>query len=253
MATSIVNKLRDEEQKLFIANKKLEEQDKIKSKYVQTVTHDILSPLSAIQACLNVVLGGLTGPISEKSKEMIDRANQRSQSLLKFAEELLDLSSRRIEKVIPKRSINLAFSIQKVLESLKINVLGKKIDVQFNDMLDDSFVIGNSDSIERLLENLMSNAIRYTEPGGRISVFMEDDGTNVQVQIQDTGIGIPKDDVPNVFKDFYRAKNGKKIVKQGTGLGLSIARQIVTDHNGEIWVKSEINKGTNFYFYLPKS
>lgn len=100
--------------------------------------------------------------------------------------------------------------------------------------------------------NLLLNAIKYTPEDGSIKVCTEDDGESVLVEISDTGIGIPPEELPKIFDEFYRATNAKKIEKDGTGLGLSIAKQIVVRHGGRIWAESNKNAGTTFRFTLPK-
>jgi len=257
MATNIVNRLRREENELVIANLKLEEQDRLKSQYVLTVSHDIQSSLSAIQNCLEVVLNGLTGEISEKSKEMITRAEQRSRQLLQFVKDLLNLSKIRAAKEIEKKLISLSEIINKVVEQLKPKAEQKQLVLTVEtDLFAQNYVIfANADAIEHLLINLIDNAIRYTPKGGKITIEC---GTStvegfVEVSITDTGIGIPQEDLPHIFEDFYRAKNAEQFEKNGTGLGLSIVKQILEVHGGEIWVESQVGKGSRFVFTLPKA
>jgi signal transduction histidine kinase len=254
MTVQIVNRLRNEEKGLVVANLKLAEQDRLKSQYVLTVSHDLQSSLSAIQSCLKVVLDGLTGEISEKSKEMVARAEQRSRYLLQFVKDLLDLSKIRATKEIEKKSISLSEIINKVVEQLKPKAKGKQIVLSVEDSVSPAIIFANADAIEQLLTNLIDNAIKYTPWGGKVTVECGPSTVDgfVQVSVVDTGIGIPQEDLPHIFEDFYRAKNAEQFEKDGTGLGLSIVKQIIEAHNGKIWVESQVGKGSKFVFILPK-
>jgi len=258
-ATTIVNRLRKEEKEIVIVNKKLEEQDRLKSQYVQMVSHDLQSSLSTIQSCLKVVLSDLTGEISEKSREMVARAEQRSRYLLHFVKDLLDLSKMRATKemdsILLKKSISLSETIENVVEQLKPVTEGKKLLLSVENSAGSSLIPANPDAMEQLLVNLIGNAIKYTPWGGKITVASRPsivDGF-VQMCVEDTGIGISQEDLPHIFEDFYRAKNAVQMEKDGTGLGLSIVKQIVNSHGGEIWVESQVGKGSRFFITLPKA
>ncbi|MDD5686544.1 MAG: HAMP domain-containing sensor histidine kinase [Elusimicrobia bacterium] len=253
-ATTIVNRLRAEETELAVVNKKLEEQDKLKSQYVLTVSHDLQSSLSAIQSCLKVVLSDLTGAISEKSREMIARSEQRSQHLLHFVKDLLDLSKMRVDKEIEKKPVSLSEIVIKVVEQLKLKAEEKGLTISVGNFAGNTLISANPDAMEQLLINLTLNAIKYTPWGGKVALRITHSTLNnsVQVSIEDTGIGIPQEDLSHIFEDFYRAKNAEQMEKDGTGLGLSIVKQIINSHSGDIWVESEVGKGSKFSFTLPK-
>jgi signal transduction histidine kinase len=253
LTTSIVSRLRKGERSILMATERLAMQDKAKSEYVKKVSHDIQSSLSTIQTCLQVVLDGTTGPVSDKSREMIQRAENRSELLIKFVRDLLNLSSIRARGQMDMQIISLKNTCEKVTDQHQILARAKKqtLTAAFQHH---HWVRVNAFAIEELLSNLVSNAIRYTPEGGRIKITAESfSDSEVQVAVSDTGIGIPAEDLPNIFKDFYRAKNARTHEKSGTGLGLSIAKQIVTSHGGQIWAESADGRGTTFYFTLPKA
>ena len=112
-------------------------------------------------------------------------------------------------------------------------------------------VFGNSLSIEEVITNLLFNAIKYTAQNGEVKINAKNDKGDILVEIIDTGIGIPEEELPKVLDEFHRATNVRKIEKDGTGLGLSIAKQIIERHNGKIWVDSQEGIGTKFSFTLP--
>ena len=111
---------------------------------------------------------------------------------------------------------------------------------------------GDEIYIEETIANLLANSVKYTPLDGKIEVCIKDQVDSVLIQVRDTGIGIPRDEVQNLFNEFYRATNARRIERDGTGLGLAIARQVVERHNGKIWVESEEGKGSTFSIVLPK-
>ncbi|NQV18969.1 MAG: HAMP domain-containing histidine kinase [Armatimonadetes bacterium] len=254
MTTSIVNKLREREIALCIVNEKLREQDRLKSQYVLTVSHDLQASLSAIQSCLKVVLSNFTGSISDRSREMITRAEQRCMNLLHFVKDLLDLSRMRALKEIDKEKILFEDVVNKVVENIKVIAEEKKLKLSLSNNNRD-FVLGNSKALEEMMDNLIINAIKYTPKGGKITIAhqLSLDPGFIKVSVSDTGIGIQQKNLPFIFDDFFRAKNALMLEKNGTGLGLSIVKQIVESHHGEIWVESKLGNGTKFTFTLPKA
>ncbi|MCK5051121.1 MAG: HAMP domain-containing histidine kinase [Candidatus Cloacimonetes bacterium] len=254
MTTSIVNKLWEREIALCEANERLREKDRLKSQYVLIVSHDLQASLSAIQSCLKVVLSNFTGSISERSREMITRAEQRSLSLLHFVKDLLDLSKMRALDETKKEKILFWKIVKKVAEKFNVIAEEKKLNLSLGNNSKD-FVIGNPQTLEEMMDNLVINAIKYTPRGGKISIDhqLSLDPEFIKVSVSDTGIGIRQNNLPFIFDDFFRAKNALMLDKNGTGLGLSIVKQIVESHNGEIWVESKLGEGSKFTFTLPKA
>ena len=102
-----------------------------------------------------------------------------------------------------------------------------------------------------MIDNLVSNAVKFTHPGGRIRVGVQDKGEFLMVSVSDDGIGVPSEDREKIFERFYRAGNRSEVNVPGTGLGLAIAREIVDKHGGKIWLESQLGKGSTFHFVLP--
>jgi signal transduction histidine kinase len=253
LTTSIANKLRKGERSLLIATEKLAHSDKLKSQYVRKVSHDIQSSLSTIQTCVTVVLNGTTGPIPEKSKSMLQRAENRSGALIKFVKDLLNLSSIRAHGTMDKKILSLTNTILHLADNTRILADQKQQTLEV-DIHKHFWVEVNAHALEELITNLISNAIRYTPEGGQITIRASKKSDEmIQVAVSDTGIGIPKEDQKGIFEDFFRAKNAKTFTRNGTGLGLSIAKQIVESHGGKIWFKSKSGQGTTFYFTLPEA
>ncbi|MCU0482036.1 MAG: sensor histidine kinase, partial [Anaerolineae bacterium] len=127
----------------------------------------------------------------------------------------------------------------------------KNIELIFRPLDEDAVVPMDLERMEQVLQNLLSNAIKYTPNGGRVTLSAEITPDSAIIQVQDTGMGIPPDDLPHLFEKFYRVKNSAHMQVEGTGLGLSIVKSIVENHDGTITVMSELNKGTTFSIHLP--
>jgi len=262
LTSTIVGKLRQREQELEISNSRLAEQDRLKSQYVLTVSHDIQGTLSAIHSLLTTVLGGFAGRIADQPRGLIERASLRSQELLRFVRDLLDISRMRSETGVERRAVCLVEILNNQIELFRAPLAEKRITLEL-----DLAELGGPDSnaaqalrlwadptaATQLVSNLVSNAIRYTPPGGRVgvSVHPRTDRNLVDVSIADTGIGIPAESLPHIFEDFYRAGNARGFSSTGTGLGLSIVKKIVESHGGDLRVESELGRGTVFTFSLP--
>jgi two-component system phosphate regulon sensor histidine kinase PhoR len=257
LTSTIVGKLRQREQELEVSNRKLAEQDRLKSQYVLQVSHDIQAALSAIHSLLMTVLGGFAGQIASQSRELIERASVRSQQLLRFVRDLLDISRMRTEVEVERHPVALLQVLRDQVELFRAPLQTKSLvlEIEVADTTrDEVHLWANSTAVVQLLNNLISNAVRYTPEGGRINVSVRPlRGQNmVEICIADTGIGIPPESLPQVFNDFFRAPNARSYADSGTGLGLAIVKKIVESHGGAIRVESEVGKGTTFFFTLPE-
>ncbi len=250
-AASIAQKLHERKKQLSQANIELAEQDRIKSKYVMRVAHDLAEPAAMITSCLKLVTQGFTGPIPEEALDMIQRAERRSDYLGHLIKDLLSLSRIKAAKEIPKTEVDLSKIISQVFEDVQPYVAGKNLTLKQKLPAALPAVYGNPDAIHELFSNLMTNAAKYTLIDGHVDLVVSNTDDKILVKLQDNGVGIPDDALPHIFEEFYRANNVKAEAVEGTGLGLSIVKQILNAHGGEIWVESEQGKGTTFSFTLP--
>lgn len=241
--TTIVNRLRQRE-------RELEEQDRLKSRYVMTVSHDLQAGLAAIEGLLAAVLQGFVGAIGEKTRELLGRASERTHLLLKFVRDLLDLSRMRAEAGVERERVQLAALLQSEAELFADPVAAKKLDFRFENSAGDPGILGNRTTLSQLFNNLIANAVRYTPPG-RIRVSLAPAGDKLEVAVQDSGIGIAPEHLDRLFNDFFRAPNAKTMSEHGTGLGLSIAKKSAELNGGSIRVESELGRGTRFIVTLP--
>jgi len=242
--TTIVNRLRQRDAEL-------EEQDRLKSRYVMTVSHDIQAGLSAVEGLLMAVLQGFTESVGSKTRELLGRASERTHLLLRFVRDLLDLSRMRAEAGVEREQVHLAALIAGEAELYAEQMRAKKLEFRLDNEAGDPVLNGNRTALAQLFDNLIGNAVRYTPDGGTVRVALKPAGKEVEVSVEDSGIGIAPEHLDRLFEDFYRAPNAKSFSESGTGLGLSIVKQSVQMHGGAVKVHSELGRGTRFTVTLP--
>ena len=226
----------------------LKKLDRIKSDFVNTVSHDLRSPLTAILGYIELL--GRVGPLNAAQQDFVQRVSNSAQSITGLVDELLNLG--RIEAGFDNRreNIHLDHLIRLSLEGFKPKIVEKQIQM-FSDMVKKIPVLqANPVQMRQMIDNLLDNAIKYTPKNGSVTIRSIIEQNQIILQVVDTGVGIPPSDLPYVFDKFYRAGNVEDAVT-GTGLGLSIVRSIVESHGGRIWVDSILEKGTTFTIVLP--
>jgi len=252
MASYVAVRLRHAEQARKQANVLLREKDRIKDEYVSRVTHDLKGHLAAIQSCLAVVANETVGPLNKKQLDFVDRAHNRTKKLTRFVRTLLRLTQMRLSDKFEMAHFLLKETIENAVAAVNTKAEEKSIVLSCNVRPPTDKVFGNQFSIEEMITNLLLNAIKYTPPEGTIAVNASNSNDVVVLEIADTGIGIPEDEIDKVFDEFFRASNAKKHERDGTGLGLAIAKQIIERHGGSISVESQLGRGTTFRLTLPK-
>lgn len=231
---------------------KLEEEKERFLRFIGIAAHDLKAPLTAIQGFLWVMLGGFAGEISDKQKNMLERSAHRITELLTLISDLLDIPRIETGQIVQEmKDISLRQAIKNALDGQRDLAKGKgiKLSVVVPDGLPK--IKGSASRLQQVITNLVNNAISYTAEG-KISIIVQERAKDLLVEVTDTGIGIPPEEIPRLFEDFFRASN---VEAKGTGLGLSISRRIVEAHGGRIWVESpcsETGTGSKFSFTLPK-
>jgi two-component system phosphate regulon sensor histidine kinase PhoR len=232
----------------------LKELDKMKSEFIAMVAHELRAPIATVEQQLTVIIGGMAGELNEKQQQMMTRAKERTRSVLTLIKDLLDFSKIEAGKMVQyKEPLSLAEMIPRVVEVMKADAAGKNIGIEILHPLSSSIIQADQNSMEGILNNLISNAVKYTPDGGRVTISLDDDDSFVKISVTDTGIGIKGEDIPRIFDKFYRVKSSDTRQIVGTGLGLSIVKSIVDAHMGTISVESTEGKGTTFSVLLPKA
>ncbi|MFH2067379.1 MAG: ATP-binding protein [Pseudomonadota bacterium] len=226
--------------------------DQLKTDFVNMVAHEIRSPLNSIAMQLKVILDGLAGAVTEKQKEILDRASKKINALSNLSTELLDLA--KIESGLitqEKEEFHIGSLLEDQVAFFQQAAAAKGISLELDAVPGLPPVLANKRNMEEVFSNLITNAIHYTPENGKISILAVAVKNHLCVSITDTGFGIPSEDLPKIFDRFYRVKNEKTRYITGTGLGLPIVKSILDAHNGKIRVESEPDKGSTFYVYLP--
>jgi signal transduction histidine kinase len=238
-----------------MAYQAIEDLDANKSNFVRMVTHELRSPVSVTRSLLRTITAGYAGEISPQQKDILERASRRADYLQKLIDDLLDMAAGKMKTTDQKNlePVVLDEVVQRVVNRFAVPAQEKQLSLVFNKEGGDEniFVLAIPEDLDRLFNNLVSNAIKYTLPGGKVSVTLSPNGQKALVSIKDNGIGIPEDATQHLFEEFYRAPNAKEMEREGTGLGLTIVKDIVTRFNGKIDVRSQLGQGTCFTITLP--
>jgi signal transduction histidine kinase/CheY-like chemotaxis protein len=220
--------------------------------HVLAVTsHDLRAPLATAQSALDVVIGGYVGEINSKQKELLAGSKQRMIDLLKMIDNILDISYIEI-KGTDFEKVSLYQVVVNSIGDVEGLAQRKSIGVKNNVPRELPLALGVPKRLQQVLTNLLSNGVKFTPNEGRVTIDSKETPDKIQIDVADTGIGIPGEELPKIFGDFYR---GKTVEVEGAGLGLAIAKKIVEAHGGNIWAASpdpETGKGTRFSFALPK-
>lgn len=251
LTTSIGHRLRSQEDKLTNAIGQLQRNDKIKNEYVLRITHDIKGHLAAIQTNLSVLTSGVFGNLEGKQKEFLDRAYNRTEKLTKFARNLLHLTRLRLDNKVEKQDFSLVSLIEKVISDHLEEAWSKNIELSSRIDTSISFYSGNKLSIEEVFQNLINNAIKYSDGGSQVEVNIKNIHHKMRIEVCDTGIGIPQNELKSIFKEFYRGSNTRDSGTRGSGVGLSLVKQIIKQHNGRIWAENRPEGGSKFVIELP--
>lgn len=219
---------------------------------LNVVTHDLQAPLVAVQSCISYVLDGYAGEATEGQKDWLQRGSRRIDGLLVLITDLLDIP--RIELGQLKKEMTELALNEMVTRSLEgLEMLAKRKGLQFSVELPQKspVIFGSGRRLQQVITNITNNAINYTKEG-KIKISVAENENEIRVDITDTGIGIPPQDLPKLFDEFYRGSN---VESKGSGLGLSIAKRIIAAHSGKIWAESpdlETGRGSRFVFTIPK-
>jgi PAS domain S-box-containing protein len=228
---------------------------KVKSEFISVAAHQLRTPLAAVKWTIKMLLDEEAGALEPKQKDFLKKTYEANEHMIKLVNDLLDASRieegrfgyefkmtdflevlggviKSLEGIVSKRLIKLE------VKAPRVRIPPFTFDVQ---------------RIQIVLSNLLENAVRYTKPGGLVTVELDVKGAFLEISVADTGVGIPEDQRARIFTKFFRADNVTRLQTEGSGLGLFISRNIVRRHGGELSFTSEVNKGSRFVFTLPLS
>jgi signal transduction histidine kinase len=252
MTVSVSRLLKKQQDWYENVNVQLQAKDHLKNEYVLRLTHDIRGHLSAIQSCLDIVNSQMVGPLNEKQIDLVERSYRRADKCMTFITSLLRLTKMKMTGSLEKETFSLRSAIFNAIAAVQNRAARKKIKIDYDIEEDIDEVYGEPVLLEETILNLLFNAARYTPNNGEIKISVKDQPDCILVEISDTGIGIPLDDIEKIFDEFYRAQNAKEVERDGTGLGLSIAKQVIERHGGQIWAGNNPTIGCTIAFTIPK-
>jgi signal transduction histidine kinase len=215
------------------------------------VAHELRSPLAAIKQQNSVLLDGLCGPLEEKQCELVGRGSKKIDALLDLINDLLDVAKIEAGKYLQRQvPTDIGHIIEETVSLMEPSAKEKGVDLSFS-LEDLKQIQADPKNIEEIFNNLITNAINYSPDGGQVTVTARGLGEYMEIKVQDTGVGIPPEELPKIFDKFYRVKHPRTRKIMGTGLGLAIVKGVVEAHHGTIDVESEVEKGTTFRILLP--
>lgn len=231
----------------------LETMNKVKSDFISTVSHELRTPLAIVKQLVALIFDETAGPINNKQREIIKRVEANTERLKKLIDDLLDMSRIERDKLELRYSlVNLNDLLKDSADFYKNLAKEKGIDLSYHLPAKDINLFVDADRINQAVANFINNAIKFTEEGGKISVEVKVLETKVRVGVIDTGIGIAKSDLPQLFNRFAQVSNTGGAGSKGVGLGLSIVKELIKRHGGEAWIESKLGVGSKFYFTLPR-
>lgn len=225
---------------------------KSKSEFISVAAHQLRTPLSAIKWVLKLMLDQDAGPISDEQRDLLKKGYDSNERMIELVTDMLDIA--RIEEGkfgFEFHHANIVPLIEKAIEAFSMKAKEKNITLVFEKPEKDFSLKMDSARIELVLQNLVDNALKYTQNNGTIKVSIEPMGMYVRVSVHDSGIGVPKDQMGKLFTRFFRGANAVKLQTEGSGLGLFLVRNIIARHGGSVSVETEENKGSTFSFTLP--
>ncbi len=266
LTTSISARLRERDRELLDSNltcqvrsgelaelnEQLQQLDTERTRFMVLVTHELRAPIATIYSALELARSGIATP--EKVQDVLGRAQDRATELLQLIGDLLDLTKVREQGTRGEATepIHLADALDEVVAFMRVEADQKGVQLEVAVEPDLAPVRARPQQAKLLWTNLLSNALKYTGPGGSIRASLRQDRTRVIGEVRDSGIGISPQDQAHVFEEFFRAANARRVSRTGSGVGLATVRRIVEQWGGQIRVESEPGEGSAFIFELPR-
>lgn len=229
----------------------LRQVDASKSQFIRVATHELRSPVAVSQSLVRTVMKGYAGPLTEQQQDIFNRVAGRLDALESLVNDLLDLAASKSAGLASEEEpVAVNASVGRTVLLLQPRAEEKDVTLIHRACCEELVVWGTEEGLDRIFVNLVGNAIKYTPSGGRVVVSLGRTDDEIFVRVEDTGIGIPEDALPNLFEEFFRATNAKDF-EVGTGLGLAIVKDLTNRYGGDIEVQSVEGEGTTFTIRFP--
>lgn len=234
---------------------KLQELDQLKQDFVSNVTHELRSPLTSLRGYVELLLREGAGPINEEQREFLIVIKNNSLRLARFIDNLLDVAKIEAGKIElhPERIRLQDLALE---TTIVFRPIAQEKQVEFRTEMAPHLrpIEGDADKLLEVLTNLLSNAFKFTPPGGQVTLSAAEETDGVHIQVKDTGIGIPQESLGIIFNKFEQVKPTQGLARKtkGSGLGLTIVKGIIEAHGGRVWIESQLNAGTTVHVFLPQ-
>lgn len=239
LANGIARQLYKREQDLVDSMKKVNAAEKEKQKYIMGIVHEIKTPIVAVASYIDIILQKFLGPVDEIVEEKLVRAKTRTDEGIQMINDVLNVSKLTLYDQYDEEDIEIEELVAGVIKRRTASAESHLIKLKLMDLRDKKEkLMGDKFLLDIAVSNLVGNAIKYGVDEGNIEIRINSDLRNLYIEVCDDGVGIPIDELPKIFKEFYRAKNVKKIVSEGSGLGLSVVKRIIERHGGRIKAES---------------
>ena len=239
LTNGIAKELYKMEENLLDSLDKLKAAEIEKENYITGVVHEIKTPIAAVQSYLDLILQKFVGPINSQMEDKLKRTRVRSDEAIQMINNILKISRLKLMDELPAEELDIKRSICSAHEKLKMQIESKGIEFSLKD--NRTFkrkLMGDKFLLEIGFSNIISNAIKYADNGGKVVITMSDNEEGTELKFCDNGIGIPQFEIENIFKEFFRGSNIRHKGYEGVGLGLSVVKQIIKRHGGTINVLS---------------
>ncbi len=244
--------LENQKEKLEEQNGSLKSLNEQKSKFLGIAAHDLRNPIGAINSFSKLLIESFDELSTDDKTEFLNLIKDSSQFSLQLLNDLLDISKIELGKLeLDKTEVNIENIVINTIKINKIFAKKKKIKIDFISQIKNSSIKIDKSKIEQVLHNLLSNAIKYSNPETKIAVSITEKNMFLQIAVNDQGVGIPEEEVKNLFKEFGTTSAKTTANESSTGLGLAIAKKIVLGHGGKIMANSKLGEGSEFLFTLP--
>jgi len=231
---------------------RLAEASRMKSEFISVVSHQLRSPLSNLRWAIELLMSGRLGKIEEKQTEYFRILKENSGRMGELVSDLLIVSRIETATLPQKRKeISLEDLIKKLISEFKPFAQASNVEIEFKSEENLPKILADPSQIRLVVENLLDNAVRYIKDRGKVKMLLSRRGQNLYFEIEDNGVGIPKEDQKYIFQKFFRSENILRYQTQGSGLGLYISKAIIERSGGKIGFKSQEGVGSTFWFTLP--
>ncbi|RLC82722.1 MAG: hypothetical protein DRI61_01525 [Chloroflexi bacterium] len=249
---SLYEALKERAEILKRAYEELKEFSRMRSEFIQNVSHELRTPLTFIKGYVELLLEGAMGPLTKEQREALEVVSEKADAITRLVEDIIVLQRAESEKLL-LAPVSLEEIARRAVQGAWVAARKGGIEFKLEIPPNLPLVMGDKTRLMEVFDNLISNAIKFSPNGGVITIRLSDDDDFVRAEVEDMGIGIPEDKLDKIFERFYQVDGSTTRRFGGVGLGLAIVKSIVEAHGGKVWVKSELGKGSTFYFTIPKA